>query len=63
MKIYKTADGQYWTRDALGEKTWADLKQGWDVDTQGKFPGDFLFKDWLIEAINSGVVVEIDVIE
>jgi hypothetical protein len=62
MKIYKTAGGTYYTRNALSAQTWKDLEEGWDAETQGEFPGTFLFKDWLIEAINSGVIEEVDVI-
>ena len=60
--IYQTADGKLWTRNALADQTWKDLKEGWDPATQGEYPGTFLFKDWLIEAINTGVVKEVEVI-
>lgn len=63
MIVYETASGTLYTTQALGGKYWADLEKEWDEDTQGKFPGTHLFKDWLIEAINTGVVKQREVID
>lgn len=60
MTIYRTAGGRYFTREALFYETVHEANQGWDEATQGVF--HFSFDDWLIEAINSGVIEAIDVV-
>lgn len=64
MIIYETAGGRLLTRNALSAEYWKDLEEGWDKETQGEFPAAApLFKDWLIEAINTGVIKEREVID
>lgn len=61
MTIYQTADGKLWTLNALSAHYWKGLEEGWDEATQGEFPVTApLFRDWLIEAINTGVVKELE---
>jgi len=59
MRIYKTADGKLYTHEALFQKTVHEARQGWDEATQGPFV--FSFNDWLIEAINTGVITTLEV--
>lgn len=59
MIVYRTADGKFWTRIRLMEVTVGEACRGWDEDTQGEF--DLNFTDWLIEAINTGVIKEVEV--
>lgn len=58
MIVYETADGKLWTRDGLSVRSFAEKHAEWDHDTQGPFPSPWFefFNDWLIEAINTGVV-------
>jgi hypothetical protein len=59
MTIYETADGKLYTRQALRDQAVIDARTGWDKAVQGPF--DFSFNDWLIEAINTGVIKEREV--
>lgn len=52
--IYETADGRLYTRQALKDQTTIDARVGWDEAVQGTF--NFDFRDWLTEAINTGVI-------
>jgi hypothetical protein len=63
MKIYKTADGTYYTLIAILRKATAETRADWDTSTQGEFLDQFNAHDWLIEAVNSGVVQQIDVVD
>lgn len=60
MIIYETAEGKLWTQKGLFTKTMADREAEWDEDTMGPWSGRRFswFADWLIEAINTGVVRE-----
>lgn len=59
MIVYETAGKQLYTTRALLAKTMAEARSGWDKAIQGPF--DFSFDDWLIEAINTGVIKEREV--
>jgi len=59
MVLFRTADGQLWTFGALAMRTRREAREGWDEQTQGLF--DFDFNDWLIEAINTGVITRVEV--
>lgn len=63
MIVYETANGQLYTRPALSAKTVGEARRGWDKETQGSFPRDehVWFSDWLIEAINVGVIKQREV--
>lgn len=62
MRIYQSADGQLWTEDGLYRQTKKDLRVSWDEETQGSFEDSgWTFSDWLIEAINTGVIKGVEV--
>ena len=67
MIIYETADSQLWTHDALYNERVRTLRAEWDpangVFNGGATYGRFYleFGDWLIEAINTGVIKEHEV--
>lgn len=62
MIIYETADGTLWWPDALQKQVIADAEAAWDVETQGPKPWSgrrfSWYRDWLIEAIQTGVIKE-----
>ena len=63
MIIYETADGTQYTRYALYRKVLAERLGAWDPVLQGKLENDQrpFFRDWLIEAINTGVITKREV--
>jgi hypothetical protein len=63
MIIYETANGNLYTRVALLSKTGREAAEGWDEATQGSFRRNYNVNDWLIEAVQAGVVKERVVIE
>lgn len=56
--VYQDATGTLYTRWALRRQAVADKRAEWDRQTQGGF--NFNFDDWLIEAVNTGVIKEVD---
>lgn len=58
MIVYQTADGKRYTRYELYREVVTDRKEAWDPATQGQWENDQrpFFRDWLIEAINTGVI-------
>lgn len=63
MIIYQTADGTQYTRYALYRKVVEGRKEAWDPALEGEWENDQrpFFKDWLIEAINTGVIKQSEV--
>lgn len=63
MIVYATADGTRYTRYALYRKVLAERLGAWDPALQGKPENDGrpFFRDWLIEAINTGVITKLEV--
>jgi hypothetical protein len=62
MKIYETASGRLLTRTALRIEAFDDAAKDWDP-SMNRVPFSFDFDDWLIEAINTGVIKERELID
>ena len=64
MIVYETADGQLWTYEGLYNQFLKGKREDHDPASGPFFGNAYVFNeyaDWLIEAINTGVVKEREV--